>query len=277
MLKQRVITALILAPIVLSGLFLLEPFSFSIFVGLIVALGAWEWANLAGIESQLGRVLYALGIVVILVVSSATDVIWWLLLSVLWWLWALVMIFRYPELSASRESQALRVLLGIVLLVPFWKALVFIRGVEVQPWPELSPLWLILYMLLVVWAADIGAYFAGKTWGKSKLAPRVSPGKSWAGAWGGLASAALLAIIAALLLEMTASQALVLVIATLLTAIVSIVGDLTESMFKRQRGIKDSSQLLPGHGGILDRIDSLLAAIPVFVCALFSLGWVVLS
>ena len=115
---------------------------------------------------------------------------------------------------------------------------------------------------------------AGKAWGKSKLAPKVSPGKSWAGAWGGVTATLILALLAAYFMEFTVLMTVQLLVITALTACVSIIGDLTESMFKRTRGIKDSSALLPGHGGVMDRIDSLLAAIPVFVFLLMSIGWV---
>ena len=121
--------------------------------------------------------------------------------------------------------------------------------------------------------ADIGAYFAGRAFGKAKLAPRVSPGKSWAGVWGGLAAVALLAIVASLLANAGVAEAMLLVVASLVTGFVSVLGDLLESMLKRFRGIKDSSQLLPGHGGIMDRIDSLTAAIPVFALMITLLGW----
>jgi phosphatidate cytidylyltransferase len=131
----------------------------------------------------------------------------------------------------------------------------------------------ILYIFFVVWVADIGAYFAGRAFGKAKLAPRVSPGKSWAGVWGGLAAVALLAIAASLLAAAGPAEMMLLIVATLVTGFVSVLGDLLESMLKRFRGIKDSSQLLPGHGGIMDRIDSLTAAIPVFALIITLLGW----
>jgi phosphatidate cytidylyltransferase len=121
--------------------------------------------------------------------------------------------------------------------------------------------------------ADIGAYFAGRAFGKAKLAPRVSPGKSWAGVWGGLAAVAVFAVVVSQAASAPLEQTLLLVIASLVTGFVSVLGDLLESMLKRFRGIKDSSQLLPGHGGIMDRIDSLTAAIPVFALIITQLGW----
>ncbi|MGO1749895.1 MAG: phosphatidate cytidylyltransferase, partial [Marinobacter sp.] len=131
----------------------------------------------------------------------------------------------------------------------------------------------ILYVFCVVWVADIGAYFAGRAFGKAKLAPRVSPGKSWAGVWGGLAAVGAFALVASALVSASAAEAALLVAASLVTGLVSVLGDLLESMLKRFRGIKDSSRLLPGHGGIMDRIDSLTAAAPVFALIITQLGW----
>jgi phosphatidate cytidylyltransferase len=128
--------------------------------------------------------------------------------------------------------------------------------------------WL-LFVLLLVWTADIGAYFAGRRWGKRKLAPRVSPGKSWEGVYGGLAATTLLAMLFALWQPLGPMGGVALVVITAVVTLTSVLGDLFESMLKRYRNIKDSSQLLPGHGGVLDRIDSLTAAIPIF--ALFYL------
>jgi phosphatidate cytidylyltransferase len=129
-------------------------------------------------------------------------------------------------------------------------------------------------MLLLVWAADVAAYFSGKTWGRRKLAPSVSPGKSWEGAWGGLSSSIVLAIAAALILSLPLRAAIILAVMSFATAVMSIFGDLTESMFKREAGLKDSSNLLPGHGGFMDRIDSLTAAVPIFTGFLLMAGWI---
>jgi len=274
-LKQRFITALILAPLLLCGVFFLEPTYFSWFIGLIVALAAWEWANLSSLTSQLARVAYAGVIALLILVLSQMDLQWVLSVSVMWWVIATLFVLSFPDTSNYWSRTSVRCLIGIFTLLPMWKALVFVRTATFAPIPELSPLWIISYMFLLVWAADTGAYFAGKAWGRAKLAPRVSPGKSWAGAWGGVVATIVLSVIASTSLNLESAQVLVLAIITLLTAAISIIGDLTESMFKRQRGIKDSSNLLPGHGGVLDRIDSLVAAIPVFVFLLLSVGWIV--
>ena len=163
--------------------------------------------------------------------------------------------------------------MGLFVLLPAWVGLNHLRTGAFQFGDTANNLLVILYVFLLVWVADIGAYFAGRAFGKAKLAPRVSPGKSWAGVWGGLVAVGLLALVASLLVAASAQQTLLLILASLFTGLVSVLGDLLESMLKRFRGIKDSSQLLPGHGGIMDRIDSLTAAIPVFALIITLLGW----
>jgi phosphatidate cytidylyltransferase len=167
----------------------------------------------------------------------------------------------------------LRALMGLFVLIPAWVGLNHLRTGSFQFGELNNSLLAILYVFFVVWVADIGAYFAGRAFGKAKLAPKVSPGKSWAGVWGGLVAVAVLAVAASLIADAGVVQTVLLVLASLVTGLVSVLGDLLESMLKRFRGIKDSSQLLPGHGGIMDRIDSLTAAIPVFALMITLLGW----
>jgi phosphatidate cytidylyltransferase len=164
-------------------------------------------------------------------------------------------------------------LMGLPVLVPAWVGLNHMRTAGLYYGDADNNLLLILYVFCVVWVADIGAYFAGRAFGKAKLAPRVSPGKSWAGVWGGLLAVAIFAAIISQLAGARWPDAVLLVLATLVTGGVSVLGDLLESMLKRFRGIKDSSGLLPGHGGIMDRIDSLTAAIPLFALMITLLGW----
>lgn len=276
MLKQRIITGLILAPLVLGGVFFLGPQHFSWFIAFVLALAGWEWANLSSFTTQIFRVTFGMLVAaILLVLMPDLSVTLVLTLSVAWWILATILVMTYPDSSKFWKNPVISILIGFVVMLPMWKALVFIREADFTPIASFNSLLIILYILLVVWAADVGAYFSGKAWGKAKLAPKVSPGKSWAGAWGGLSATLLLSLLAASWLEFNLIQTLQLLVITAITAAVSIIGDLTESMFKRTRGIKDSSNLLPGHGGILDRIDSLLAAIPVFVFLLMSIGWVV--
>ncbi|KXS52360.1 MAG: phosphatidate cytidylyltransferase [Marinobacter sp. T13-3] len=277
MLKTRIITALILAPIAIGGIFFLPPLGFALFTGAVITLGAWEWANMSGIEGQPGRVAYALAFAALLYGLRhlpAMEVLW---LSVLWWLVCFALVCRYPAGSDRWGSSWLRAVMGVFVLVPAWTGLNHLRTAELQFGEASNSLLAILYVLFVVWVADIGAYFAGRAFGKAKLAPRVSPGKSWAGVWGGLAAVVVLAVVTSLLASASASQTLLLVLASVVTGLVSVLGDLLESMMKRFRGIKDSSQLLPGHGGVMDRVDSLTAAIPVFALLITLMGWLVVT
>lgn len=268
MLKQRIITALILAPIVVAGIFLLPLFEFSLFIGAIIAIGAWEWAGLAGFEGR-HRFVYAGLIALLLALSDYLPPLAVLLCGALWWLVALVLVVAYPGATNLWSSRGARALIGIFLLVPGWTGLVVLKA-----GPDSN--YLILLLFFLIWGADIGAYFAGRAFGRRKLAPRVSPGKSWAGFYGGLVSSL---IIAALMSLWMGKPALVSITGVIflagcaLVVMVSVLGDLAESMFKRHRGIKDSSSLLPGHGGVLDRIDSLLSAGPLFALFIMVFQW----
>ncbi|MDX1757722.1 MAG: phosphatidate cytidylyltransferase [Marinobacter sp.] len=272
MLKTRVITALILAPIAVGGIFFLPPMGFALFTGAIITLGAWEWANMAGLTNQASRVGYAAAVALVLwlVYQPHSAVLW---LAVLWWFLCLLLVRSYPAGSGSWSPVAVRMLMGLAVLVPAWVGLNVLRNGSFQFGGVDNNLLIILYVFCIVWVADIGAYFAGRAFGRAKLAPRVSPGKSWAGVWGGLAAVAAFALLVSWLAGAGMEDALLLILASLVTGAVSVLGDLLESMLKRFRGIKDSSQLLPGHGGIMDRIDSLTAAIPVFALLISQLGW----
>lgn len=273
MLKTRILTALILAPIAIIGIFFLPPLGFALFTGVAITLGAWEWANMAGYSGMGARIGYGAVVAVLLALLYAMPTLNLLWLGVVWWLIAFGLVRLYPKGSAFWGNNPVRAVMGLLVLVPAWVGLNHLRTGQLMFGEVTSGLLAILYVFLVVWVADIGAYFAGRAFGKAKLAPRVSPGKSWAGVWGGLLAASLLALAASQLAGATLAETLLLIVVTLLVAAVSVVGDLVESMLKRFRGIKDSSQLLPGHGGIMDRIDSLTAAIPVFALLITLLGW----
>ena len=160
------------------------------------------------------------------------------------------------------SGRVFKSLLGILLLVSAWAALL-----RLHARPETGPK-LVLFLMILIWVADSGAYFAGRKWGTSKLAPAVSPGKTWEGVYGALIACTLFAVASALLLHTTGARITAFVAVCIVTILFSIVGDLQESLLKRQVGIKDSGRLIPGHGGILDRIDSLIAAGPVFLLGL---------
>ena len=268
MLKQRVITAMVLLPIALAGFFWLEGAAFALFIGAVVVLGAWEWARLAGLEAQPLRCGYAA------VVALALLLCWWLpagahgllFISLAWWLYATVLVLTYPDSARAWQASWRRLLIGLVVLVPAWQGLMLLKA---APGGNL----LILEVMMLVWLADIFAYFSGRAFGKRKLAPAVSPGKSWEGLYGGLAAALVATLVLGLVRGWGLGDLSQALIGAACVVLISVVGDLTESMFKRQAGLKDSSQLLPGHGGVLDRIDSLTAAVPLFALLLWWAGW----
>lgn len=264
MLKQRIITALILLPIALCGFFLLEGSGFALFIGLVVTLGAWEWARLAGLAAQSIRVAYAAVVALALFVMHILPGLapWVLGAAVLWWGVATYLVLTYPQSREHWASAACKLVIGLLILLPAWQGLILIKQ---------EPLgnWLIMAVMVLVWGADIGAYFSGRAFGKRKLAPQVSPGKSWEGVYGGLLLSLVITAIVGFVRDWSFAQMLMGLFGAAVIVFISVVGDLTESMFKRQSGIKDSSNLLPGHGGVLDRIDSLTAAIPVFAVLLW--------
>lgn len=268
MLKQRVLTALVLIPIALWGFFYLEGGSFAIFIGIVVTLGAWEWARLVGLEESGSRIGYAAICVVLLILlwnmpSWSRFIV---LLGVVWWSFAWLLVIGFPETTNYWKNNSYKYLIGLLILVPAWQGLIlFKQSGEYGNW-------IIFSVMIFVWAADIGAYFAGRTWGKDKLAPKVSPGKSWQGFWGGLAAALIIGLFIYISTDFIQGKLLLSLICLIILVIFSVLGDLTESMFKREAGLKDSSNLLPGHGGVLDRIDSLTAAVPVAVLLLWVLG-----
>lgn len=277
MLKQRIITALILAAVFLAALFYLPIALFCVFIALVVLVGAWEWANLAGWSAAWQRFGYVAVIALVMILVAAYLGLWsrndggdveayrsLILLGCGWWALALLLVQGYPSSAILWGTTAVRLLMGVMVLIPTWIALVFVRA---QP----EGAWLVLLIVAVVACADIGGYFAGRRWGKHKLKPAVSPGKTWEGFIGGVVANLVLALV---LWLVTANTLVILVALILPTSLFSVLGDLLESMVKRHRGIKDSSALLPGHGGVLDRVDSLTAAAPVFALALMASGGV---
>lgn len=276
MLKQRVITALILAVIFVSALFGLPAGYFSFFIGAVVLVGAWEWSSLAGFSARWQRALYVLFNFIALFWVSAylgfegeaspdlnrASIQELLVGGCVWWALALLLVQGYPSSALLWGHKALRLLMGLLVLIPTWVALVYVRQQE-------AGAWLVLLLMLIVAMADSGGYFAGKRFGKHKLAPAVSPGKTWEGFAGGLIANCLLATVLSVSLDVDLLLILVLVVPT---SLISVLGDLLESMLKRHAGIKDSGVILPGHGGILDRVDGITAAAPVFALALLGTG-----
>jgi phosphatidate cytidylyltransferase len=260
MLAARIFTALVFGTAITAALLLAPSPVTAAVLALLWLAGVWEWAAFAQLPTA-GRVGYTVLFAVAMVVG------WWLdaqglgvllAVAVAWWLFALALVLRYPRAFSSTFVA----LAGIVVLLPSWALLVRLHR-EGALGAELA-----FTLLVVVWAADVGAYGFGRWLGRTKLAPAVSPGKTWEGVTGGLVTAGLAAAVAAPWLELPAGRFIALGVAT---ALISVLGDLTQSMFKRNVGLKDSGKLLPGHGGVLDRIDSLTAAVPAWVVGLWAL------
>ncbi|MCP5304424.1 MAG: phosphatidate cytidylyltransferase [Chromatiaceae bacterium] len=271
MLWQRVLTALVLIPLVVAGILKLDTVAFALVLGAFVMLGALEMARLAQLHQRPAQVLFAVGTALALGLAwhflhgAALQAVQWAM--ALWWAVTTVMLFsRRRELRRIEGSRPLILVLGALVLVSAWISVVDLH--RVRPGGPA----LVLYLFVLIWVADSGAYFAGRAFGRRKLSPFVSPGKTWAGVFGALAGAALSAV--ALVQGGWAGAATVpgMVLLVALVTLLSIGGDLWESRLKREAGVKDSGQLLPGHGGVLDRIDSLLAAAPVFALGAVLLG-----
>lgn len=278
MLRQRVITGLVMVAGFLAAIAFVPVPGLALLFGIVVGLGGWEWARLAGWTSPVTRVLYVLvllGAMAGLYYScdlggspQIKDVQPFLGLACLWWSVALLWVKAYPASGLLWGGIVMRSLMGFLMLALAWMAAIFLLGLSRGGM-------LMVAMVLVVATADIGAYFAGKRFGRHKLAPEVSPAKTWEGFWGGVLACLLLSLLGWYLLPVQMAHigfgsvaAVVLV-----TGVASVVGDLTVSMVKRESGVKDSGNLLPGHGGVLDRLDSLCAAAPVFALGLILVGW----
>lgn len=273
MLKQRVLTALLLLPLVLLAIFALPASGFAGLVAFILLGGAWEYARLAGLKSR-GAIqslvfLQAALFAVLFVVMDLWDSLALAalgLFSIVWLLMFLRLLFYRPDAVVTDRYKTLSYVTAIASISTGWLSIGWIAMQTQGPW-------LILLLLLIVWAADTGAYFAGKRFGKTRLAPLISPGKTREGLVGGLITAPVVVLIAANLMPIPEMDPLWLTLLCLVTALASAAGDLLVSMHKRVSGHKDSGRLLPGHGGILDRLDSLIAAAPFFALGLLVSGY----
>ncbi len=236
-----------------------------------IVIACWEWSDLAGFNRVPSRLLYCVAAVAGMAllffaadlrgpIPDAAWVIAVLGVAAVWWLVALWCVTTFPASAKWWGSVGVRALIGWLVLLPAWFACIYLRGLAHGEW-------LILSMLVLVAAADIGAYFSGTYFGRNKLAPAVSPAKSWEGVCGGLLSSVLVTVLVWWFGWRQLSLRVLLAIAVA-TVLASILGDLVESMVKRNRGVKDSGKLLPGHGGVLDRFDSISAAAPVFALGL---------
>lgn len=271
MLLQRTLTALTIAP--LAILLILWP-STAVFAALVAVAflaALWEWTRLAGLRAPLPRgLLLVLGAALFALLWRGRDGLLWPMVigvGVAWWLFSCLWLRNFAYAAApTLENRALKLIAGVLVVFPAWVAALSIHGSAVHGH------WWTFLALLIVWSADIGAYFAGRFLGRRKLAPRISPGKTWAGVYGALASGALVAAIGGHFLGVAGGRLIGLVVLALFTVAASIVGDLLESLMKRHAEVKDSGQLFPGHGGLLDRLDSVFAALPVFAAGKLLLG-----
>ncbi|MDH5368829.1 MAG: phosphatidate cytidylyltransferase [Gammaproteobacteria bacterium] len=268
MLKNRLLTAFLMGPLILWGVYALPENFFALFAFVLVSVGAWEWSAIAGLIKPIQRGLF---IVVNVLLFSAViffqnnDInIVIIVASLLWWIICVPLLLSFPfEKNNIVNTKMVKILVGPILLLGTLVSMMIIRSN-----PAYGPEY-VLYLILLIWFADSGAYFAGRTLGKNKLIPNVSPGKTWEGVAGALAVTFIVALVSINLLNIPSTHTLMFMLITLVTVIYSIVGDLSESMFKRMANIKDSGHIIPGHGGVLDRIDSLMSGFPVFFAGLW--------
>lgn len=312
MLKQRIITAVILGSVVITAVLLLPYEYFSLMIALIVLLGAWEWLDLIDVQSKKQRALFIGSMIFMMLfihlwtyfletlvpvfdylaekfkfvmedIRKQSGLLEWLVIPpVLFWVLVMLLIRRTPEeLLKLQLHLRYKVFIGWFVLLAAW---MFLSRLRTFYGSEMA-----LYLMVLIWVADIAAYFSGKKWGKTKLSPEISPGKTVEGVMGALASAAVCAIIWHIAVNpdkssyLTGNKILMMgasdfILLSVLTVLISVYGDLFFSLVKRQRGVKDSGTLLPGHGGVLDRIDSLIAAIPFFYAGIFMIYyWIIPS
>ncbi|MGY1520899.1 phosphatidate cytidylyltransferase [Luteimonas sp. A482] len=287
MTRTRVLAALTMAPLAIGGVLLLPTPWLVAVTAILFLVALWEWFRLSDIDDTLQRTVLLLAnllLMAALVWASPNDsggslVLFKLvsMLGVVWWLLAMLWL-RHYDFASDHDTHArvFKLAAGTAAVVPAWCALAVLHAGDPEPtsWPLVSQghVWL-LTALMIVWATDTGAYFAGRRFGRRKLAPRISPNKTVEGMLGGVAAGVAVALTMAPLAGASVGQLPLVALAALATVLFSVVGDLFESLLKRHVGAKDSGTLIPGHGGVLDRIDSVLAALPVFAVAKIWLGF----
>ncbi|AFP85791.1 CDP-diglyceride synthetase [secondary endosymbiont of Heteropsylla cubana] len=274
--KYRLISSFILINIVIAAMFLLSLRGFSLAVGLVCILSMWEWGKLSGLTSFKKVIIlkFFFGFCLIFITKiihpdlpymNFWQVRYIFKASIIWWILAFILVFFYPRSARLWiGSQALRLIFGFLTIIPFCLGVLILRQYRYDI-NEFSGAWLLLYLMVLIWSADSCGYIFGCAMGCHKLAPNVSPNKTWEGLLGGLLISTMLVFLLGKYVSIGISP-LRLIIGSIVAILASVIGDLSESMFKRASGVKNSGYLIPGHGGILDRIDSLTAAVPVFLC-----------
>ncbi len=268
--KQRVLTALLITPVAIAVVLFLPMLAFAALITALCLIASWEWTRLSGLRDRRLRALLlavALAIFWVLWVWHNSPVVWSIAaIGCVWWCLSLLWLRHFTfAASPSRGNTLFKLLVGVLVIFPAWVALMHLRD------GTLGPAWS-LYALLLCWSADTFAYLAGSRWGNRKLAPNISPRKTIAGVYGALVGTGIVAAIGGWLLHVRDTNLVWLVLLALLCVGFSIVGDLFESLIKRQSNVKDSGNLFPGHGGVFDRLDSAFAVMPIFVFGKLLLG-----
>jgi len=268
MLKHRIITAAILIPLVIWSILNASVQGFTYGLAVVLFIGTLEWNNFVNYKNKISGWLFSLVVTACFLyleyLANLEFIKYVIYSSLIWWLISLPLLFTFPfKTSHFLQYKPAKVIVGFIMLLSTFLALNLLRNSN-----EYGSDY-VLYLLFIIWIADSGAYFAGRAWGKHKLIPNVSPGKSWEGVAGALVATLITAFVAVDVLNISSAHSISFILVTLATVIYSVIGDLSESMFKRMAKVKDSGKILPGHGGILDRIDSLTSALPVFLAGLW--------
>jgi len=286
MLLQRILTALVLAAVAITAIFTLPTLYFYLFIAVIVLIAAWEWTYLSGLDKTSSKVLFILALIFPMLgitfwtqileliallfewpeIKEYSGILEWLVIGpVIFWIMVMILIRKTPEaLLAIELKKRTQAFIGWFVLFSAWMFLVKLRafyGSEA-----------VMYFLALIWIADIAAFFSGKKFGKDKLSPVISPGKTVQGLYGAIISAMICALLLALYYDYSIMMATDFGMLSILTVLVSIYGDLFFSLMKRKSGVKDSGSILPGHGGVLDRIDSVIAAAPFYYAGVILIG-----
>ncbi|CAH9017460.1 phosphatidate cytidylyltransferase [Candidatus Nitrosacidococcus sp. I8] len=244
----------------IGAIYFLSTQTLALVFAIITIMGAWEWGGLIKIYTAKNRYLYIALILLSLLISWIIPLQWVLIISIIWWNFCLLLLIKpFQKKSISHPISKMEgSVIGFLILVPAWRAIIYLHSL-----PTIGSN-IVLFLFALIWLADSGAYMAGRKFGHTKLAPMLSPGKTWEGVYGALIICSLYLVVSTQFFEFSGKKWWLFIALGLATVLFSIVGDLLESLFKRVAAVKDSSSLLPGHGGILDRIDSLTAAVPIF-------------